>query len=75
MRGMARRLRWQPRSLSCFMRGPCFRVIRPLPIGRMTSPITSPFAADWIVPRVRSPVADLLADLGSAFAGLDVQWS
>jgi len=31
-------------------------------------------AIDWTVPLVRSPVADLLADLSRAFAALDMPW-
>lgn len=31
-------------------------------------------ASDSIGPRMRSPVADLLADLGAAFAAVDVEW-
>lgn len=31
-------------------------------------------ATDWIAPRVRSPVADLLADLGRAFDALGISW-
>lgn len=31
-------------------------------------------ASDWTLPPVRSPVADLLADLGAALGALGVQW-
>lgn len=31
-------------------------------------------ATDWIAPPVRSPVADLLADLGRAFDALGISW-
>ncbi len=37
-------------------------------------PITSRSATDWIAPHVRSPVADLLADLGRAFDALGISW-
>jgi hypothetical protein len=39
---------------------------------RTTSPITSSSATDWIAPSVRSPVADLLADLARAFDARDI---
>jgi hypothetical protein len=38
------------------------------------SPITSKSATDWIAPHVRSPVADLLADLSRAFDALGISW-
>lgn len=38
------------------------------------SRITSSSATDWIAPPVRSPVADLLADLGRAFAVAGIDW-
>jgi hypothetical protein len=40
----------------------------------MTSRIITASASSWIAPPVRSPVADLLSDLGSAFAALDLSW-
>jgi hypothetical protein len=40
----------------------------------MIWPFTGPFANDWIAPRMRSPIADLLADLGAAFAAVEVEW-
>lgn len=39
-----------------------------------TWPITCVFAIDWTAPLVRSPVADLLADLSRAFVALDMPW-
>lgn len=39
-----------------------------------TWPITTKSATDWIAPHVRSPVADLLADLGRAFDALGISW-
>ena len=35
---------------------------------------TGHFATDWIAPRVRSPVADLLADLARGFERLGMRW-
>ncbi len=37
-------------------------------------PTTSTCASDWIVPPMRSPVADLLADLSAALDALGVSW-
>jgi hypothetical protein len=41
----------------------------------MTSRIISSSATDWIAPPVRSPVAELLADLARAFDALGISWS
>jgi len=40
----------------------------------MTSRIISSSATDWIAPPVRSPVAELLADLARAFDALGISW-
>lgn len=55
-------LRELPPPRSCFTCGPCSRVIRRPGIGTRIWPITGRSANDWI------------ADLGTAFASVDVEW-
>jgi hypothetical protein len=47
---------------------------RRIPIARRISPITTGFANFWITPPVRSPVAELLADLARAFDASKIRW-
>lgn len=56
------------------MRVSCTRIIRPTLTGRVIWLTIWPCASDWMSPLVRSPVAELLEDLGAALGTLGVHW-
>src|SRR5580765_8174440 len=55
-------------------RGPSGRTFLAKRLGPPTWHIISSFGRDSISPRMRSPVADLLADAAAALAAADVRW-
>lgn len=71
---MAPRPRGMPRHCSWNTPAALVPADQPTRSAATTSPTTSRSATDWIALPVRSPVADLLADLAGAFDGLGLSW-
>src|SRR5476651_1601879 len=64
---------WRPRRCS-FTCGACNRTSRPALLDPRIWPRIDRSDSVWIAPRMRSPVADLLADLDAALTAVHVEW-